>query len=84
MKEEALLPCGGTDADGRPATVRSLLHRRTDRLVVLNLFVEYSKQGLVDSFTTSLLAAVLLQILLKVTIAIEHRSRLTSRRSPAA
>lgn len=42
-------------------------------LVVLNLFVEYSGKVSVDSFTTSLLAAVLLQVLLKLTIAVEHR-----------
>ena len=42
-------------------------------LVVLNLFVEYSDKVFVDSFTTSLLAAVLLQVLLKLTIAVEHK-----------
>lgn len=42
-------------------------------LVVLNLFVEYSGKVFVDTFTTSLLAAVLLQVLLKLTIALEHR-----------
>jgi hypothetical protein len=42
-------------------------------LVVLNLFVEYSDRVTIDSFTTSLLAAILLQVLLKLTIAIEHR-----------
>ena len=42
-------------------------------LVVLNLFVEYSEHVVIDSFTTSLLAAVVLQILLKLTIALEHR-----------
>jgi hypothetical protein len=42
-------------------------------LVVLNLFVEYSKNVTIDSFTTSLLAAVVLQVLLKLTIAVEHR-----------
>jgi hypothetical protein len=42
-------------------------------LVVLNLFVEYSHKVFVDSFTTSLLAAVLLQVLLKLTLAVEHR-----------
>lgn len=41
-------------------------------LVVLNLFAEYWDRVFVDTFTTSLLAAILLQILLKVTIAIEH------------
>jgi hypothetical protein len=42
-------------------------------LVVLNLFAEYSGKVVIDTFTTSLLAAVLLQILLQITIAIEHR-----------
>jgi len=42
-------------------------------LVVLNLFVEYSEHVVIDSFTISLLAAVLLQVLLKLTIALEHR-----------
>ena len=42
-------------------------------LVVLNLFDEYSEKVSIDSFTTSLLAAVLLQVLLKLTIAVEHR-----------
>jgi hypothetical protein len=42
-------------------------------LVVLNLFAEYWKNVEIDSFSVSLLAAVLLQILLKLTIALEHR-----------
>jgi hypothetical protein len=42
-------------------------------LVVLNLFVEYSEYVAVDSFTVSLFAALVLQILLKLTIALEHR-----------
>ena len=42
-------------------------------LVVLNLCVEYWSWVTIDSFTISLLAAILLQILLKLTIAIEHR-----------
>jgi len=42
-------------------------------LTVLNLFVEYSENVVIDSFTISLLAAVLLQVLLKLTIALEHR-----------
>jgi hypothetical protein len=42
-------------------------------LVVLNLFDEYSDKVTIDSFTISLLAAVLLQALLKATIALEHR-----------
>jgi len=42
-------------------------------LVVLGLFAEYSDKVFVESFTIMLLAAVLLQLLLKGTIAIEHR-----------
>ena len=42
-------------------------------LVVLNLFIEYWKDVSADSFTITLLAAVLLQVLLKLTIALEHR-----------
>src|SRR5215218_9685699 len=42
-------------------------------LLVLNLFAEYWSKVFVASFTISLLAAILLQVLLKLTIAIEHR-----------
>ena len=42
-------------------------------LVVLNLFVEYWRHVQIDSFTISLLAAVLLQVLLKLTLLVEHR-----------
>ena len=42
-------------------------------LVVLGLFAEYWEHVAVDSFTIMLLAAVLLQVLLKLTIVVEHR-----------
>ena len=42
-------------------------------LVVLGLFAEYWDHVTADSFTIMLLAAVLLQLLLKLTIALEHR-----------
>ena len=42
-------------------------------LVVLGLFAQYWDRVHVDTFTTALLAAVLLQVLLKVTLAVEHR-----------
>jgi hypothetical protein len=42
-------------------------------LVVLGLFAEYSGKVYVDTFSTALLAAIVLQILLKVTIWAEHR-----------
>lgn len=43
-------------------------------LVVLNLFVEYSPYVQIDSFTISVLAAILLQVLLKLTLVIEHKA----------
>jgi hypothetical protein len=42
-------------------------------LVVLGLFAEYWEHVVVGSFTIMLLAAALLQVLLKLTIALEHR-----------
>ena len=42
-------------------------------LVVLGLFAEYWEHVSADSFTIMLLAAVLLQVLLKLTIVLEHR-----------
>ena len=42
-------------------------------LTVLNLFNEYWDYVYIKYFSVSLLAAILLQLLLKVTIAIEHR-----------
>jgi hypothetical protein len=42
-------------------------------LTVLNLFDEYFAKVDIDSFTTSLFAAALLQLLLKLTLALEHR-----------
>jgi hypothetical protein len=42
-------------------------------LVVLSLFAEYSDKVYIDTFTTALLAAILLQILLKLTIILEHK-----------
>jgi hypothetical protein len=41
-------------------------------LVVLGLFAEFSTRVYVDTFSMALLAAILLQILLKLTIAVEH------------
>jgi hypothetical protein len=42
-------------------------------LVILGLFDEFSANVHVESFSIALLAAIVLQILLKLTIAIEHR-----------
>ena len=42
-------------------------------LVVLGLFDQYSDKVFVDTFTTMLLASIVLQLLLKATIAVEHK-----------
>jgi len=42
-------------------------------LTVLNLFDEYWQHVVVESFTISILAAILLQVLLKATLAVEHK-----------
>lgn len=42
-------------------------------LTVLNLFEEYWAHVVIESFTISLLAAILLQVLLKLTLSLEHR-----------
>lgn len=52
--------------------IRYLLYVLVD-LVVLNLFVEFWDAVVIDSFTISLLTAILLQVLLKATLAIERR-----------
>jgi len=41
-------------------------------LVVLGLFDQYSEHVYVDTFTTLVLASIVLQLLLKATIAVEH------------
>jgi hypothetical protein len=52
--------------------VRYLLAVLID-LLVLNLFVEHWQHVVVDSFSVSLLVAILLQILLRLTLAVEGR-----------
>lgn len=42
-------------------------------LVVLNLFIEYTEHVSASSFTVTLLAAIVLQVLLKLTIVVEHK-----------
>ena len=52
--------------------VRYLMATLID-LTILNLFDEYWEHVTVESFTISILVAVLLQVLLKATLALEHR-----------
>ena len=72
MTTEALMPATIAATNRQRLFVRYFTAILID-LVVLNLFVEYSEKVAIDSFTTSLLAAVVLQVLLKLTIAVEHR-----------
>ena len=76
MKTEALMPLMPESAGGFNNRQRLFMRYFTATLidlVVLNLFVEYSDKVKIDSFTISLLAAILLQVLLKLTLALEHR-----------
>jgi hypothetical protein len=42
-------------------------------VVVLNLFVEYVDRVVIDSFTISILTALLLKVLLEIILGLEHR-----------
>ncbi len=68
-----LLPAEATlPSDGQRLFVLFFTGTLID-LVVLGLFSEHSDKVYVASFTTALLAAVVLQALLKITIVAEHR-----------
>jgi hypothetical protein len=73
MTTEALMPAMAEAPTNRQRMFMRYFTAILIDLVVLNLFAEYSDKVTIDTFTTSLLAAILLQVLLKVTIAIEHR-----------
>lgn len=73
MTSEALMPAVAEPPSNRQRLFVRYFTAILIDLVVLNLFVEYSQYLKIDSFTMSLLAAVLLQVLLQLTIAIEHK-----------
>ena len=60
-----------------PTTAQRLYNRYLTAtlidLAVLNLFDEYWAHVSIHSFTVSIVAAILLQVLLKATLALEHR-----------
>jgi len=60
-----------------PTTRQRLFNRYFSAILldmaVLGLFAEYWRHVTIDSFTITLLAAVLLQVLLKLTLSFEHR-----------
>lgn len=72
-KDESLLPASAQMPSNNQRLFMRYFTAILIDLVVLNLFVEYSSLVVIDSFTISLLTALVLQILLKLTIAIEHR-----------
>jgi len=73
MSIDALLPRPAVQMSSRQRLFLLYFTAILIDLVVLNVFVEYSRKVFVDTFTTSLLAAIVLQVLLKLTIACEHK-----------
>jgi len=72
MSEKTWMDKAGEHTLGQLLYVRYFVAVLVD-LVVLNLFEEYWDAVVIESFTISLLTALLLQLLLKITIKIEHR-----------
>lgn len=72
VQSDALMPASAESPSNKQRLFMRYFTAILIDLVVLNLFVEYSNKVFVDSFTTSLLAAVVLQILLKLTLVVEH------------
>jgi hypothetical protein len=72
MSSEALMPQSAYEPSNKQRLFARYLMAILIDLAILNFFVEYSGKVFVDSFTTSFLAAIVLQILLKVTIVAEH------------
>jgi len=75
MSEKILTEKVGEHTLGQLLYVRYFVAVLVD-LVVLNLFEEYWGAVVIESFTISLLTALILQVLLKITIKIEHRINL--------
>ena len=74
MSSEALMPVSAEAPSDRQRLFLRYYTGFLMDLVVLNLFAEYWNLVAVDTFTTSLLAAALLQVLLKATIWLEHKA----------
>ena len=73
MSSEALMPQMALAPTNRQRLFMLYFTATLIDLVVLNLFEEYSDKVEIHSFTISLLAAILLQVLLKLTLALEHK-----------
>jgi hypothetical protein len=74
MSSDVLLPVSVATPSNKQRTFIRYYTGFLIDLVVLNLFAEYWGLVSVDSFTTSLWAALLLQVLLKATIWLEHKA----------
>jgi len=72
-KDTSALPASATIPSTRQLLFLRYFTAILIDLAVLNLFDEYWEHVVIDSFTISLVAALLLQVLLKVTLALEHR-----------
>ena len=73
LKGQAALPATAELPSDRQRLFLYYFTAALTDLVVLGLFDEYSDKVHVDGFSMMLLASVLLQVLLKATIAVEHR-----------
>ncbi|QNK01392.1 hypothetical protein [Dyella telluris] len=73
MSSDALLPITAEAPSNRQRLFVRYFTGVLIDLVVLNLFAEYWQHVYVDTFTTSLLAAIVLQVLLRATVAVEHK-----------
>lgn len=82
MKTEKLMPVTAEGPSDRQRLFVRYFTAILIDLVVLDLFVEYWDHVWVDSFTTSLLTAIVLQVLLKLTIAVEHQVAAFFKRRP--
>ena len=74
MSSEALAPQSALPLSDRQRTFLRYYTGFLMDLLVLNLFAEYSEKVNVDTFTTSVWAAIVLQLLLKWTIILEHKT----------
>ena len=69
---DALMPASAERPSDRQRTFLRYYTGTLIDLVVLGLFAEFTDKDIVESFSIGLLAALVLQLLLKATIALEH------------
>ena len=73
MSADALMPASAEAPSDRQKLFLRYYTGTLIDLVILGLFAEWTDKVFVDSFSIALLAAIVLQLLLKGTIAVEHR-----------